>query len=87
MERRGPPTSTRCWRSARSSHLTADRYAALGGYREPYATRDLRTLQGLVDGLHGELGHLAAFNDFAYVLDSLLMGVPYAPPDTSGYSR
>ena len=75
-----------------------DPYATRGGYRDPYATRggyrdpcgitrDLRTLQGLVDGLHGELGHLAAFNDFAFVLDWLLRSLPSAPPDTSGYSR
>ena len=68
--------------------LTADRYSALDGFREPYdAGRDLWTLQGLVDGLHGELGHLAAFNDFAYVLDALLRGVPSVQPDDSGYSR
>ena len=68
--------------------LTADRYAALGGYPDPYGTtRDLRALQGLVEGLHGELGHLAAFNDFAYVLDALLRSVPSVRPDDSGYSR
>ena len=68
--------------------LTADRYSALGGFRESYdADRDLWTLQGLVDGLHGELGHLAAFEDFAFVMEALLRGVPYTPPDDSGYSR
>ena len=68
--------------------LTADRYSALDGYRDPYAaSRDLWSLQGLVDGLENELGHLAAFRDFAYVLESLLMRVPYVPPDDSGYSQ
>ena len=67
--------------------LTADRYSALDGYREYDADRDLWSLQGLVDGLHGELGHLAAFKDFAFVMEALLRGVPYTPPDDSGYSR
>ena len=69
--------------------LAADRYGALGGYREPSydAGRDLWTLQGLVDGLHGELGRLAAFNDFAFVLETLLRSVPFVAPDDSGYSR
>ncbi len=68
--------------------LTADRYSALYGNRDPYAaSRDLWSLQGLVDGLQSELGHLAAFRDFAYVLEALLMSVPYVPPDDSGYSR
>ena len=68
--------------------LTADRYSALDGFGESYsAGRDLWTLQGLVDGLHGELGHLAAFRDFAFVMESLLRGVPFVPPDDSGYSR
>ncbi len=68
--------------------LTADRYSALDGFRESYdAGRDLWTLQGLVDGLQSELGHLAAFNDFAFVMEALLRGVPYASEDNSGYSR
>ena len=68
--------------------LTADRYSALDGFRESYdAGRDLWTLQGLVDGLQSELGHLAAFKDFAFVLEALLRGVPYASQDSSGYSR
>ena len=68
--------------------LTADRYSALGGFRETYdADRDLWTLQGLVDGLQSELGHLAAFKDFAFVMEALLRGVQYVPPDESGYSR
>ena len=68
--------------------LTADRYSALDGPGDPHAVgRDLRTVQGLVDGLQNELGQLAAFRDFVYVLESLLRSVPDAPPDDSGYSR
>ena len=67
--------------------LTADRYSALDGFREYDADRDLWSLQGLVDGLHGELGHLAAFEDFAFVMEALLRSVPYVEPDNSGYSR
>ena len=40
-----------------------------------------------MDLLQNDLGHLAAFNDFAYVLETLLMNVPYVSPDNSGYSR
>ena len=68
--------------------LTADRYSALDGSGGPHAaSRDLWTLKGLVDGLQADLGGLAAFRDFAYVLESLLRSVPYIPPDDSGYSR
>ena len=68
--------------------LTADRYGALDGSRESYsASRDLWGLSTLADGLQGELGHLAAFKDFAYVLEALIRSVPYVPPDDSGYSR
>ena len=68
--------------------LTADRYSTLDGSGDPYdAGRDLWTLQGLVDGLQGDLGGLAAFRDFAYVLESLLRSVPPPPANDSGYSR
>ena len=68
--------------------LTADRYSALDGSGESYnAERDLWSLQGLVDGLESDLGRLAAFRDFAYVLEALLRSVPFVPPDDSGYSR
>ena len=40
-----------------------------------------------MDGLRDALDHLAAFRDFAYVLESLLRSVPQAQPDDSGYSR
>ena len=68
--------------------LAADRYSALDGARESYAvSRDLWTLQGLVDGLQDDLRGLAAFRDFAYVLESLLRSVPPPPSNDSGYSR
>ena len=71
--------------------LTADRYSALGDSPEPYRgyARDLLRLWAdyTMDLLQNDLGHLAAFNDFAYVLETLLMNVPYVSPDDSGYSR
>ena len=71
--------------------LTADRYSALGDSPEPYRgyARDLLRLWAdyTMDLLQNDLGHLAAFNDFAYVLETLLMNVPYVSPDSSGYSR
>ena len=71
--------------------LTADRYSALGDSPEPYRgyARDLLHLWAdyTMDLLQNDLGHLAAFNDFAYVLETLLMNVPYVSPDNSGYSR
>ncbi len=68
--------------------LTADRYTTLDGSGDPYAAgRGLWGLQGLVDGLQSDLGHLEAFRDFAYVLEALLRSVPLVPPDSSGYSR
>ena len=71
--------------------LTADRYSALGDSPEPYRgyARDLLRLWAdyTMDLLQNDLGHLAAFNDFAYVLETLLMNVPYVSPDNSGYSR
>ena len=71
--------------------LTADRYSALGDSPEPHRgyARDLLRLWAdyTMDLLQNDLGHLAAFNDFAYVLETLLMNVPYVSPDNSGYSR
>ena len=68
--------------------LTADRYSALSDSREPdrgYA-RELWSLRDRTVDLQN-VGHLAAFKDFAYVLETLLMNVPRVTPDTSGYSR
>ncbi len=69
--------------------LTADRYSALGDSRESRSgyAQDLWSLRDLTEELRGDLGHLTAFKDFADVLESLLMSVPYVPADDSGYSR
>ena len=69
--------------------LTADRYSAIGDSREPRSgyAQDLWGLRDLTEELRGDLGHLTAFEDFAAVLESLLMSVPYVPTDDSGYSR
>ena len=69
--------------------LTADRYSALGEFAEPHLgyAQDLWRLRELTEDLQNDLGHLAAFHDFAYVMETLLMDVPYVSPDNSGYSR
>ena len=69
--------------------LTADRYSALGEFAEPHRgyAQDLWRLRDLTEDLQNNLGHLAAFHDFAYVMETLLMNVPYVSPDNSGYSR
>ena len=69
--------------------LVADRYSALNDSRESRSgyAQDLWSLRDLAEKLRGDLGHLAAFKDFAQVLESLLMSVPHVPADDSGYSR
>ena len=69
--------------------LTADRYSALGDSLEPSRglARDLWRLRDLTEDLQYDLDHLAAFHDFADVLQTLLLNVPYVAPDNSGYSR
>ncbi len=69
--------------------LTADRYSALGEFAEPHLgyAQDLWRLRELTGDLQNDLSHLAAFHDFAYVMETLLMNVPYVSPDNSGYSR
>ena len=69
--------------------LTADRYSALGDSLEPShgLARDLWRLWDLTEDLQNDLNHLAAFHDFADVLQTLLLNVPYVAPDNSGYSR
>ena len=69
--------------------LTADRYSTLGDSPESYRgyAQDLWSLRDLTVDMQNDLGHLAAFKDFAYVLETLLMSVPYVSADGSGYSR
>ena len=69
--------------------LTADRYSALGEFAEPHRgyAQDLWRLRDLTVDLQNDLSHLAAFHDFAYVMETLLMNVPNVSPDNSGYSR
>ena len=69
--------------------LTADRYSALGEFAEPHRgyAQDLWRLRDLTVDLQNDLSHLAAFHDFAYVMEALLRNVPYVSPDNSGYSR
>ncbi len=69
--------------------LTADRYSAIGDYGEPSRglARQLWRLRDLTVDLQSDLGHLAAYNDFAFVQETLLENVPHVSPDNSGYSR
>ena len=69
--------------------LTADKYSALGDSPESYRgyAQDLWSLRDRTVDLQDDLGHLAAFKDFAYVLEKLLMSVPYVSAEDSGYSR
>ncbi len=68
--------------------LTADRYSAIGEPAEPshQHAQDLWSLRDRALALQGDLGHLAAFDDFLYVLEALLMSVPDGSQDDSGYS-
>ena len=70
--------------------LTADRYSALRDASAP----DRGYRPGAVEpagagrrSCRADLGHLAAFKDFSYVQESLLLHVPRVSPDNSGYSR
>ena len=69
--------------------LTADRYSALGdgSVTEDGIARELWSLRDRTVDLQPDLGRLAAFQDFAYVLETLLMHVPRVARDDSGYSR
>ncbi len=69
--------------------LTADRYSALRDASAPdrAIARDLWALREQTVDLQDDLGHLAAYKDFAYVQESLLLHVPRVSPDNSGYSR
>ena len=69
--------------------LTADRYSALGdgSVTEDGIARELWSLRDRTVDLQQDLGQLAAFKDFAYVQETLLMHVPRVARDDSGYSR
>ena len=69
--------------------LTADRYSALGdgSVTEDGIARELWSLRDRTVDLQPDLGQLAAFQDFAYVQETLLMHVPRVARDDSGYSR
>ncbi len=69
--------------------LTADRYSVVGDYDEPSRglAQQLWRLRDLTVDLQSDLGHLASYNDFAFVQETLLENVPYVSPDNSGYSR
>ena len=69
--------------------LTADRYSALGdgSVTEGGIARELWSLRDRTVDLQPDLGQLAAFQDFAYVQETLLMHVPRVARDDSGYSR
>ena len=69
--------------------LTADRYSALrdGSQPDRGIARELWSLREQTVDLQNDLGQLAAFKDFAYVQESLLLHVPRVSPDNSGYSR
>ena len=70
--------------------LAADRYGALpqapaDGH---YAIRDdLDRLGERMDVLRGDLGHLDAYHDFSYLLESITESVQARPPKPSGYSN
>ena len=66
--------------------LTADRYSALGdgSVTEDGIARELWSLRDRTVDLQNDLGQLAAFQDFAYVLETLLMNVPRVAPDDLG---
>ena len=69
--------------------LTADRYSALRDASVPNReiARELWSLREQTMDLQNDLGHLAAFKDFASVQETLLLNVPRVEPDSSGYSR
>ena len=69
--------------------LTADRYSTLRDASAPNrgVARDLWSLWERTVELQDDLGQLAAYKDFAYVQEALLMHVPRVSPDSSGYSR
>ena len=70
--------------------LTADRYSALpqAPAEGHYAIReDLDRLSQHLDVLRGDLGHIDAYHDFAYLLERITDSVQARPPKPSGYSN
>ena len=70
--------------------LAADRYSALPQTPAEghYAIRDdLDRLREHLDVLRGDLGHLDAYHDFAYLLERITGNVQSRPPKPSGYSN
>ncbi len=65
--------------------LAADRYSNLE-YSESPVHRDLLTLQSELSTLERQLGELAAFRDFSFLLD-FLAGIAEQENPSSGYSR
>ena len=64
--------------------LAADRYSSLPYPDAPYDVQyDLSILQDELRQVEGQLGGLASYNDFAYVLDRITVEVPQV---SSGYS-
>ena len=70
--------------------LAADRYGALpqAPIEGHYAIReDLDRLSQHLDVLRGDLGHIDAYHDFAYLLERITDSVQARPPKPSGYSN
>ncbi len=72
--------------------LAADRYSALpyaDGRYAPEVRHDLSVLMDELRRLERDLGRLEAYQDFAFLLDHIIRGLPAesARPGGSGYSR
>ena len=70
--------------------LAADRYSALPQVSADghYAIRDdLDSLSEHLGVLRPDLGHLDAYHDFAYLLETIAESVQVRPPKPSGYSN
>ena len=72
--------------------LAADRYSALpyaDGRYAPEVRHDLSILMDELRRLERDLGRLEAYQDFAFLLDHIIRGLPAesARPGGSGYSR
>ena len=69
--------------------LSADRYSSLP-YVEADSTgvgRDLWALSDRLQPLGRQLGGLDSYNDFAFLLDHIMVSVPEDTSGSSGYSR